>query len=72
MSSSEESDDGGISNEQFETLKNQIEYLSTRFEDHKVESSRRTEEIERKIDQCHSGITDIMNYLRDRFPPNDL
>ena len=71
VSSSEESNDGGISNKQFESLKNQIDSLSTKFEDHKIESHRQSDEMERKINQCHSRITDIMNYLRDCFPPND-
>ena len=71
--SSEESDDGGVSKEQFETLRNELNSLSTGFQEYKVESSQRFDRIDERIDQCSAKIDhcheEIMSYLRGRFPP---
>ena len=63
-SSSEESEEDSVSREQVESLQKQIKSVSTRLDEYHIESSRRSTEIERKMD-------DLMSYLRGRFPPNE-
>ena len=63
-SNSEESEEDRVSKEQVEVLQKQIESISTRLDEYHIESSRRSAEIERKVD-------DLMGYLRGRFPPSD-
>ena len=66
-SSSEDSDEEKVSKEHFDSLQKQIDSISTRLDEYHIESSRRSVELERQMNQ---GFTDIMGYLQDRFPPN--
>ena len=81
-SSSKDSEEDRISQEQFESLQKQFTSMSTRLDNYHLESSRRSIEMEWKMDEYHiesscrsaeieRKVDDLMEYLHGRFPPNE-